>query len=229
MKIILCFKKHKNMGSQNSILTFKKLVDFSDPEEVTLYNTLIESYHAFLKYKMPKIISKFPTGVRYDDTWRYMYANPDVNVNEDVNPDEGKETEESETDKKSSSKNRRKLALLFHPDKCTETDARQLFEFVWATDEETITDIINSDDPIGKIRGKIQGIQTDGVKETEIDRWLRGYPYNWFCDKTLFVTEEEYILKKEMSKKCFEMKVINEKLRQELESQLCKLANLAKK
>lgn len=206
----------------------KKLVDFSDPEEVTLYNALLESYHAFLKYKMTKINRDFPTDVRYDDTWRYMYfANGDTNLG-DAKP-ESKEIETEPEDKQPSSSNRRKLALLFHPDKCPEPDARQLFEFVWNTDEETITTIINSDDPISKIREKIKVDVPvrDSSKESEIDTWMNGMSYTWFCNKKSFISEKLYLEKKEISQKCFELRVANDALREKAFEY--ELKNLCKK
>ena len=197
----------------------KLFTDPSDPEEERLYKNLLESYHAFLGYKMTKIKSAFPEGLRYDDTWRFRYAYSfPIDEEASSRPD----AEEKEVVKQPTTTSRRKLALLFHPDKCQETDARQLFEFVWEAGEEMISQITKSKDPIKTIREILsveknkkneQNVITLTEKEVEIDTWTNGYPYMWFCNKETFVTEEEYLRKKAKNEASLKLETESRKLR----------------
>jgi hypothetical protein len=174
------------------------LTDNSDPEEVRLYRELLKSHHEFLKYKMEKIRSIFPGGVRHDDTWRYAY--PDVK-------------ESIDTPKPNGGKERRKLALRFHPDKCEEPDAQALFSFAWEADDDVVARVLEAEDPLTMLRSEISATQP-APQEEEIDTWMKGYPYNWFYHRDQFIPEEEYNRKRAEAERLCRLRVEQEELRQ---------------
>jgi hypothetical protein len=158
--------------------------DHDDPVEAKLYSELLNAHHAFLKYKIKKIAAVFPTNVRYDDTWRFKYDPID----------------DIPSKKKVSTRDRKKLALRFHPDKCKEKDAERLFSFVWDSDDAVVDRILMSDDPVKELRSTME-TSSVSEKERDINNWVNGHPYNWFYSRCMYVTDQEYMEKKEEAEK----------------------------
>jgi citrate synthase len=188
------------------------LTDPEDPDEVRLFAELKNKYYEFIKYKMEKVTPEFPGGIKYDDTWRYRY--PDATGTDD--PDKKEPVD---------SKERRKLALRFHPDKCGEEDAHQLFSMIWEADDQTMQRISEADDPLTEARKALHE-NTENIDE-ELDRMLRSYPYNYHYFPTMFIPIDEYERKRQEAEKYRWLKEEQDEMR-DAEKQLRELNAILK-
>lgn len=189
------------------------LTDRTDEKEVELYNALREKYHDFVKYKMEKVAPEFPGGMRFDDTWRYRYSEDGNIESDDKTPIDSKE--------------RRKLALKFHPDKCKEEDAKTLFNMVWNADEDVIKRISESATPIEEARKALEEKTEDNI-EDDLDRMLRSYAFNYHYFPNTFIPEEEYERKKHEAEKYRLLKEAQEEMR-DAERKLRELNDILRK
>lgn len=168
------------------------LTDPEDPEEVRLYEDLRDKYYQFLKYKMNKIQPELPEDVRFDDTYKYRYSDVDMEDIVTVTPKPKNEAE------------RRKLAFKFHPDKCKEPDASELFGAVWNADAELLQQLKTSENHTETVRIFIekQDSKQDSVTiDEELDKWVHSYSYNYHYFPHLFIQKDDYIKKKEEMEK----------------------------